>query len=60
MEAFFDTLKTKLLYYKYYKTRAEAKMIIFKYVETFYNKVRLHSKLGYKSSENYEKERVSA
>lgn len=33
-------------------------MSIFDYVETFYNKVRLHSKLGYKSPESYEKERI--
>ncbi len=60
MESFFGTLKTELVYHEHYKTRAEARMSIFDYVETFYNKVRLHSKLGYKSPENYEKERISA
>ncbi len=47
LESFFGTLKTELIYHEDYKTRAEARYIIFDYVETFYNKIRLHSKLGY-------------
>lgn len=29
-------------------------------IETYYNRIRLHSKLDYQSPENYEKERISA
>ena len=60
MESFFGTLKTELIYHENYRTRAEARYSIFDYVETFYNKIRLHSKLGYDTPENYEKSRKSA
>lgn len=60
MESFFGTLKTELIYHEDYRTRAEARYSIFDYVETFYNKIRLHSKLGYDTPENYEKSRKSA
>lgn len=60
MESFFGTLKTELIYHENYRTRAEARYSIFDYVETFYNKIRLHSKLGYDTPENYENSRKSA
>ena len=60
MESFFGTLKTELIYHEDYRTRAEARYSIFDYVETFYNKIRLHSKLGYDTPENYENSRKSA
>jgi putative transposase len=60
MESFFGTLKTELVYHESYKTRSVARLSIFDYIETFYNRIRLHSKLCYKSPENYEKERISA
>lgn len=60
MESFFGTLKTELVYHERYKTRNQARLSIFDYIETFYNRIRLHSKLGYQSPENYEKERISA
>lgn len=60
MESFFGTLKTELVYHERYKTRTQARLSIFDYIETFYNRIRLHSKLGYQSPENYEKERISA
>lgn len=60
MESFFGTLKIELIYHEDYRTRAEARYSIFDYVETFYNKIRLHSKLGYDTPENYERSRKSA
>ena len=33
-----------------------ARLSVFKYVETFYNPVRLHQALGYKSPDNFEAE----
>lgn len=60
IESFFGTLKTELVYHERYKTRTQARLSIFDYIETFYNRIRLHSKLDYQSPENYEKERISA
>lgn len=53
-ESFFGTLKTELIYNKKYKTIAEARRDIFDYVEVFYNRLRLHSTLGYMSPEEFE------
>lgn len=55
MESFFKTLKTELVYHRRYKSRSEAKLEIFEYIEVFYNRFRLHSALGYESPEEYEK-----
>lgn len=55
MESFFGTLKTELIYLTRFKTRAEARLAIFDYIEVFYNRTRLHSKLGYKSPADFEK-----
>ncbi len=48
-ESFFHTLKTEETHLKRYRTREEAKLSIFEYVEVFYNRERLHSTLGYVS-----------
>jgi len=55
MESFFHTLKTEWVSWYKYKTRAEAVSSIFDYIETFYNRERRHSKLGYLSPVEYEK-----
>jgi transposase InsO family protein len=44
-ESFFKTLKTELIYHEKYKTRQQAELSIFEYIETFYNKNRRHSQL---------------
>jgi len=54
-ESFFHTLKTELVYQQPYRTREEARLAIFEYVESFYNRTRLHSTLDYRSPEEYEK-----
>lgn len=54
-ESFFHTLKTELIYQQYYGTREEARLAIFEYLESFYNRTRLHSTLDYRSPEEYEK-----
>jgi len=55
MESFFGTLKTELVYGERYRSRLEARLSIFEYVEVFYNRKRRHSALGYRSPEAYEK-----
>jgi putative transposase len=54
MESFFASLKKELVHGEDYATRAEARASIFEYIETFYNRVRRHSTLGYLSPLNYE------
>lgn len=54
VESFFGTLKTELVYQRQYTTREEARADIFEYIEVFYNRIRCHSALGYKSPVNYE------
>lgn len=55
MESFFATLKKELVHGEKYQTREEASLSIFEYVEVFYNRIRKHSALGYKSPLQYEK-----
>ena len=54
MESFWGTLKAELVDHERYATRAEARASIFEYVEAFYNRVRLHSSIGYMSPEAFE------
>ena len=54
MESFWSTLKTELVHLEHYATRQQARQSIFDYVETFYNRRRLHSSLGYVSPEAFE------
>lgn len=53
-ESFWKTLKTELVYRQVFKTREEAELAIFEFIEIFYNKRRLHSALGYLSPEQFE------
>ena len=54
MESFWGTLKAEALAGRVFASRAEAGMAIFDYVETFYNRVRLHSALGFQSPVDFE------
>jgi transposase InsO family protein len=49
MESFWSTLKLELVYRCCFDTRAQARREIFDYIETFYNRQRRHSALGYAS-----------
>ncbi|MBF0448810.1 MAG: IS3 family transposase [Magnetococcales bacterium] len=40
MESFFKTLKTELIYHEIYRTREQAKQIIFEFIDVFYNRER--------------------
>lgn len=46
-ESFFGMLKSEHVYHYKFKTREQAAMSIFEYIEIFYNKRRLHSGLKY-------------
>ena len=48
-ESFFHTLKVELVHENKYKTREEAKSNIFRYIEQYYNRTRLHSAIDYKA-----------
>ena len=48
------TLKTELLHRQIWHSQAEVKLAIFDYVETFYNRRRLHSALEYQSPAEFE------
>lgn len=54
-ESFFATLEKDLLRRQSFATRQDARTAVFDYIETFYNPVRLHSTLGYRSPIEYEK-----
>jgi putative transposase len=53
-ESFFATLKTECFGREQPHTRAQARLKVFDYIETFYNPKRLHSALGYKSPVEFE------
>jgi transposase InsO family protein len=53
-ESFFHTLKNELIYQTKFKTREEAKNVIFEYIEVFYNRIRSHSNNDYLSPVEYE------
>ncbi len=58
-ESFFKSLKTEWLYDQGFKTRQEAKDLLFEYIEVFYNRKRSHSSIGYESPESFELKRAS-
>lgn len=53
-ESFFHTLKVELVHQAKFKTKEEAKIAIFEYIEVFYNRVRMHSANDYLSPVEYE------
>lgn len=56
MESFNSILKKELIYpHKRWISRAQAYMAIFEYIETFYNRQRIHSSIGYISPIEYRK-----
>jgi transposase InsO family protein len=54
IESFFSSLKYELVYHHRFATLTEARTAIFDYIETFYNRTRLHSSLDYQSPTNFE------
>lgn len=54
MESFYRTLKRELVQGANYDDPEQAKMDIFKYIETYYNTKRIHSSLGWLSPTQFE------
>ena len=48
-ESFFSTVKTELVHCQRWTGRSELRSAVFDYIESFYNRRRLHSSLGYKT-----------
>ena len=59
-ESFFSTLEFELVMKHDWHTRAEARRAIFRYIETWYNRKRRHSTLGYISPADYEQQLQAA
>jgi hypothetical protein len=55
MESFWSSYKNECVYAdQEYPTRSDAIAATFDYIEVFYNRIRLHSSLGYKSPVDFE------
>ena len=54
-ESFFASLETELIDRSSWRTRAEARLAVFDYIEAFYNPKRRHSALGYLSPAEFER-----
>jgi len=54
IESFWSSLKYELVYHRRLATFTAARTAIFDYIETFYNRTRLHSSLAYRSPLDFE------
>jgi len=48
-ETFFAALKNEMYHHHHFATRARARFAVADYIEVFYNRIRLHSTLGYRT-----------
>jgi putative transposase len=58
-ESFFATLECELLDRRRFASQAQARMAVFTFIKGFYNPLRRHSALGYRSPIRYEKETLA-
>lgn len=54
MESFFATFRAELTELERFATRQAAQVVIFDYIELFYNRQRIHSSIGYTNPTTYE------
>ena len=54
MESFFHTLKVELVQQQQWATPDKARRDVFSYIESYYNRQRIHSALGYQTPEQIE------
>jgi putative transposase len=60
MERFFWSLKHEWANHETFQNLPDARLSVFKYIETFYNPLRLHQTLGYKSPNQFEADHAPA
>ncbi len=54
VESFNATIKTELIHRRVWDTREQARAAVYEYIETWYNRERLHGTLGYRSPAQFE------
>jgi transposase InsO family protein len=59
MESWNHSFKVEAVHGERFKTRSDAKHQVFEYIEVYYNRNRLHSKLGYLSPYAFEAKQVA-
>ena len=59
MESWNHSFKVEAIHGERFLIRSEAKEQVFDYIEVYYNRKRLHSKLGYVSPEAFEAKNVA-
>ena len=59
MESWNGCLKVEAIHGEKFDPREAAKKQGFEYIEVYYNRIRLHSKLGYKSPVSFEEDKVA-
>lgn len=55
MESFFKSMKSEWIYHQEFMDKTQASVAVFEYIESWYNRKRLHSALGYLTPALYEK-----
>ena len=60
MERFFWSLKYEWTNHEAYATLEDARLSVFRYIETFYNTERIHQALGYQSPNQFEADHAPA
>lgn len=59
MESWNHSFKVEAIHGERFQTRATAKNHVFDYIDVYYNRNRLHSRLGYLSPIYFEEQKVS-
>lgn len=59
VESWFGTLKKEWIYRHKYASESELRTLVFEYIETWYNRKRRHSSLGYLSPEMYKLQQLA-
>ena len=60
MERFFWSLKNEWTRHEQFENQEEARMSVFKYIETFYNTERIHQTLDYLTPEEFERKHAAS
>ncbi len=60
MERFFWSLKYEWTNHESYEDLEDARLSVFRYIETFYNSERIHQALGYQTPNQFEADHAPA